>query len=58
MPPASVLRAFGATDPPQPLLRSGADPDTHNKAGRSPRQLAETIANYDLAQFFAHLQTP
>jgi ankyrin repeat protein len=33
------------------LLAAGADPDLANTAGVSPRQLAERIANYDVAQF-------
>jgi ankyrin repeat protein len=32
------------------LISSGANPDAVNNAGRSPRQLAETIGNYDVAQ--------
>lgn len=33
------------------LLQHGAEPDRKNKAGKSPRALAETIANYDVKQF-------
>jgi hypothetical protein len=32
-------------------MAAGADPDLANTAGVSPRQLAERIANYDVAQF-------
>jgi hypothetical protein len=32
--------------------RYGADPDHTNNAGKSPRMLASTIANFDLSQFF------
>lgn len=35
------------------LLQAGANPDTSNNHGVSPRSLAKTIANYDVAQFFA-----
>ena len=34
------------------LLSSGADPDSPNNSGASPRTLAAGIANYDVAQFF------
>jgi len=34
------------------LLAHGAKPDHKNKAGKSPRELAETIANNDIKQFF------
>ncbi len=34
------------------LRRSGADDNLSNKHGVSPLQLAKTIANYDVAQFF------
>lgn len=33
------------------LLERGGDPDLRNNAGRSPRDLAATIANYDVSQF-------
>jgi len=35
------------------LLTHGANPDQPNDSGVSPRQLAETIANFDVKQFFA-----
>ncbi|MDO8388927.1 MAG: ankyrin repeat domain-containing protein [Actinomycetota bacterium] len=34
------------------LLAHGADPDSLNNSGASPRSLAETIGNYDVARFF------
>jgi len=34
------------------LLASGADPYAPNDAGITPHQLAQTIANYDVKQFF------
>lgn len=38
------------------LLRAaGADPLHRNMHGRSPVDLARTIANYDVAQYFAHV---
>jgi ankyrin repeat protein len=38
------------------LLRArGADPNAKNKHGVSPLELARTIANYDVAQYFADL---
>ncbi len=34
------------------LLRGGADPDRKNSHGKSPRDLATTIANYDVRKYF------
>jgi uncharacterized protein len=34
------------------LIGHGADPDRPNHSGVTPRQLATTIANYDVRQFF------
>ena len=34
------------------LLKHGAEPDRKNKAGRTPKMLAETIGNYDVKRFF------
>ncbi len=34
------------------LLRAGADPDLKSRSGISARDLARTVANYDLARFF------
>ena len=39
----------GDPSPLQLLLRSGADPDKQNAHGKTPRELAHTIANYDAA---------
>lgn len=33
------------------LLKAGADPDRKNLSGISPRDLAQTVANYDLMRF-------
>jgi uncharacterized protein len=35
------------------LLAHGADPDSVNDSGASPRTLASMIANFDIAQFFS-----
>ena len=34
------------------LLAAGADPAHENRYGVSPRSLAQTIANYDVARYF------
>jgi ankyrin repeat protein len=34
------------------LLEAGADPSHVNRHGVSPRSLAQTITNYDIAQYF------
>ena len=34
------------------LLRAGADPSRRNKHGRTPLDLAQSIANFDVGQFF------
>lgn len=34
------------------MLENGANPDSENEHGVSPRSLASTIANYDIEQFF------
>jgi ankyrin repeat protein len=46
---------FNATGDPagvRRLVSAGADPDLANASGRSPRELAEMIANYDTSGFF------
>jgi ankyrin repeat protein len=48
----AVFNSQGRGEAIELLLRSGADPDLLNRSGRSPRQLAETIANCDVAQYF------
>jgi uncharacterized protein len=40
------------------LREAGADPRAVNKHGVSPVKLARTIANYDVAQFFADIEDP
>ena len=39
----------------QLLRRAGADPHAKNSSSVTPLSLARTIANYDVAQFFADL---
>lgn len=34
------------------LLKAGANPDSENNSGVSPRKLADKIANYDLEKYF------
>jgi uncharacterized protein len=48
----ATLASEGCADMIALLLDSGADPDLQNRHRVSPRKLAETIANYDLVQFF------
>ncbi|MEO0588049.1 MAG: ankyrin repeat domain-containing protein [Planctomycetota bacterium] len=36
----------------QLLLRAGADPDLPNRNGKSPRDVASVIANYDVIRWF------
>jgi ankyrin repeat protein len=37
------------------LRAAGADPKKKNKSGVSPLELARTIANYDIAQFYSDI---
>jgi uncharacterized protein len=39
----------------QLLRESGADPHLENRHGVTPVQLARTIGNYDVAQFFVNV---
>jgi uncharacterized protein len=48
----ATFHAAGRGKVIQLLLAAGADPDRANRAGVSPRQLAERIGNYDVARFF------
>jgi ankyrin repeat protein len=48
----AVFYSRGKGDIIQPLLKRGANPDLPNKHGVSPKELAESIGNYDVAQFF------
>jgi ankyrin repeat protein len=49
---AAAFNSRGRGDLISLLLDHGADPDAANAAGRTPRELGDLIANYDLAQFF------
>lgn len=50
----AVFEARGRGDMLRLLLTHGANPLHQNHSGISPLQLADTIANYDIKQFFAH----
>lgn len=50
---AAVFGSQGRGEAIRLLIAHGADPDHQNAAGVSPRQLAETIANYDVARHLA-----
>jgi ankyrin repeat protein len=49
----AVFESRGRGEMIRLLLRFAADPDKPNAHGVSPRQLANTIANFPVAQFFA-----
>jgi ankyrin repeat protein len=49
----AVFNSHGAGEMIELLLKHRANPDRTNKSGVSPRQLAESIANYDVKQFFS-----
>jgi ankyrin repeat protein len=51
----AVFNSRGKGDVIQLLREAGADPYLMNKSDVSPLRLARTIANYDVAQFFADL---
>ena len=46
----AVFNSRGSGDLIKLLLDAGADPDSENAHGMSPRGLAETIANFDVKQ--------
>jgi ankyrin repeat protein len=48
----AVFNSKGEGDIIELLLAAGSNPDQENEHGVSPRKLAETIGNYDVAQFF------
>jgi uncharacterized protein len=48
----AVFSSMGDGDIIKVLLDNGADPDMNNFHEMSPRNLAETIANYNVLQFF------
>jgi ankyrin repeat protein len=47
----AVFESRGRGDTIQALLAAGANPDLPNQSGVTPGQLAERIANFDVAQF-------
>lgn len=49
----AVFNSAGRGEIIQLLVAHGANPDFKNKSGVSPRELAGTIANYNVKQFFA-----
>jgi ankyrin repeat protein len=49
----AVFNSRGEGDTIAALLAAGADPDATNDSGVSPRSLASTIANYDVAQYLS-----
>jgi ankyrin repeat protein len=49
----AVFASRGKGEVIRKLLAAGADRDRKNKKGKSPVDLAKTIANYDVAQFFS-----
>jgi ankyrin repeat protein len=48
----AVFNAKGDPAIVRRLVSAGADPDVANASGRSPRELAGIIGNYDTAGFF------
>jgi uncharacterized protein len=52
----AVFNSRGRGDLIELLLSSGADRGHRNKRGKTPLDLANTIANYDVAQFFANVK--
>jgi ankyrin repeat protein len=48
----AVYGSQGRGEVIEALLQKGADPERGNARGVSPRELAATIANYDVARFF------
>jgi ankyrin repeat protein len=48
----AVFNSKGRGEVIELLLRHGADPDRVNRHAGTPREAAELIGNYDVAQFF------
>lgn len=48
----AVFNSRGRGDLVTILLKAGADKNHRNKNGKSPLDLAKTIANYNIAEFF------
>jgi ankyrin repeat protein len=49
----AVFSSKGRGEMIELFLSSGADPNYRNRRGKSPRELAKTITNYDILQYFA-----
>jgi hypothetical protein len=49
----AVFNAKGDPQIVRRLVQAGADPEKHNNAGRTPRQLTSMIANHDTTGPFA-----
>ena len=47
----AVFNSRGQSETVEELLRAGANPDLPSHSGVTPRGLARSIANYDVAQF-------
>jgi uncharacterized protein len=54
----AVFNSRGRGDLISLLRERGADPMTQNTSGQTPFGLAHLIANFDVAQYFADLQSP
>ena len=48
----AVFNANGDARVVRRLVLAGADPDKANAAGKTPRELAATISNYDTSEYF------
>jgi uncharacterized protein len=48
----AVFNSRGRGDVISILLKAGADKSHRNKTGKTPLELANTIANYNIVQFF------
>lgn len=48
----AVFNSQGKGDVIKLLLKSGADPESRNNNGVSPKSLAEKISNYDVKNYF------
>jgi uncharacterized protein len=52
----AVFNSRGRGEMIEALIAAGADPRHMNGAGQTPLGLARIIANYDVAQYFAHVE--
>ncbi|WP_273944581.1 ankyrin repeat domain-containing protein [Kutzneria chonburiensis] len=51
----AVLESRGRGELIELLRAAGADPHSVNRAGKTPVDIARTIANYDVRQYFADI---